>query len=79
MQHARRARGFTQGTLSAAIRPRPIPRRHLSDMENGKIRVYWSTVGRVARGLAGQGATEADIERLVAELVEFPTEEAAVD
>ena len=76
MQHARRARGFTQGTLEAATQ---IRRRHLSDMENGKIRVYWSTAGRVARGLAGQGATEADIEALVADLVEFATEEAAVD
>lgn len=79
MQHIRRARGFTQGTLSAAIRPRPITRRHLSDMENGKIRVYWSTVGRVARGLSPEDAAEEDIEALVNQLVEFPTEEAADD
>jgi transcriptional regulator with XRE-family HTH domain len=76
LQHVRRARGFTQGTLEDATK---IRRRHLSEIERSKTRIYWSTVGRIARALAGNGATEQDIERLVAELVEFPTEETTDD
>jgi len=76
LQHVRRARGFTQGTLEDATR---IRRRHLSEIESGKTRIYWSTAGRLARALAGEKATEQDIEQLVKQLVEFTTEEAAGD
>jgi len=81
LAHLRRLRGYTLRTLSDAT---GIDRIHLGRVETrgstkrGKAgNVSWATAGKLAKVLAGEGATIADIDQAMKEL--FVIEEAAVD